>query len=166
MRIQDILLSLDGKLVESVPLAEMIISTRPPGSSAKVEVLRDKQKITFSIPVIEQPPQVDELEDLIDPQESLVNQIGIFGMEINDKVARQLPDLRIPSGVIVLGLVADQMTTGTDLQQSDVIHAVNDKRVTSLERLRTLLKAVPRGGACVLQVERDGNLTFVTFEMD
>jgi serine protease Do len=166
LRIQDILLSLDGRPMGSVPLAEMIISTRPAGAVMEAEVLRGTQRLKFSIPVSEQKNDVDQLGDLVDPEKDLVVKLGIYGVEIDAQLAKQLEDLREPSGVIVAALAADAMGVEADLQPGDVIHALNDKKIATLEELRATLKALATGAAGVLQVERDGKYLYVTFEMD
>ena len=48
------------------------------------------------------------------------------------------------------------------LEPADVIHAVNGKPVDSVESLRSTLEAIPDGAPMVLQVERDGLLSYVT----
>ena len=166
LQIQDILLSLDGRAIGSVPLAEMIVSTRPAGAVVKAEVLRGAQTVTLTIPVAEQKNDVDQLGDLVDPQKDLVAKLGIFAVPIDDDLAKQLEDLREPSGVIVAAMAADLLGVEADLQPGDVIHALNGKRVTTLDGLRAALKALPTGAAGVLQVERDNKYMYVTFEMD
>src|SRR6202453_3128408 len=166
LKIQDILLSLDGRAMGSVPLAEMIISTRPAGALMQAEVLRGTQRLTLSIPVSEQKNDVDQLGDLVDPEKDLVTKLGIYGVEIDGQLAKQLEDLREPTGVIVAALAADSMGVEADLQPGDVIHALNGKPLATRGQLRAALKALPTGGAGVLQVERDGKYLYVTFEMD
>jgi serine protease Do len=166
LQIQDILLSLDGRAIGSVPLAEMVVSTRPAGAVVKAEVLRGTQTLTLAIPVKEQKNDVDQLGDLVDPQKDLVAKLGIFAVAIDDDLAKQLQDLREPSGVIVAAMAADLLGVEADLQPGDVIHALNGKPVTTLDGLRTALKALPVGAAGVLQVERDSKYMYVTFEMD
>jgi serine protease Do len=166
LRIQDILLSLDGRAMGSVPLAEMIISTRPAGAVVQAEILRGTQQLKLTIPVAEQKNDVDQLGDLVDPEKDLVTKLGIYGVEIDDQLAKQLEDLREPTGVIVAALAADSMGVEADLQPGDVIHALNGKPLATLEQLRAALKALPTGAAGVLQVERDGKYLYVTFEMD
>ncbi|MFZ3214579.1 MAG: trypsin-like peptidase domain-containing protein [Candidatus Acidiferrales bacterium] len=166
LQIQDILLSLDGRPIGSVPLAEMIISTRPAGAVVKAEVLRGSQQMTLSIPVADQKNDVDQLGDLVDPGKDLVTKLGIFGVGIDADLAKQFQDLRQPSGVIVAALAADTMGVDADLQAGDVIHALNGKPVTSLDELRVGLKALPTGAAGVLQIERDGKYMYISFEMD
>jgi serine protease Do len=166
LQIQDILLNLDGRAMGSVPLAEMIISTRPAGAVMRAEVLRGTQRLTLTIPVSEQKNDVDQLGDLVDPEKDLVTKLGIYGVEIDVQLAKQLEDLREPTGVIVAALAADSMGVEADLQPGDVIHALNGKPVTTLEGLRAALRALPTGAPGVLQVERDGKFLYITFEMD
>src|ERR1700675_2178698 len=116
LQIQDILLSLDGRAMGSVPLAEMIISTRPAGAVMQAEVLRGDQRVTLTIPVSEQKNDVDQLGDLVDPEKDLVTKLGIYGVEIDEQLAKQLEDLREPTGVIVAALAADSMGVEADLQ--------------------------------------------------
>ena len=127
LQIQDILLSLDGRAIGSVPLAEMIVSTRPAGAEVKAVVTRGEQTLTLTIPVTEQKNDVDELGDLVDPQKDLVAKLGVFAVQIDDDLAKQLEDLRQPSGVIVAAMAADSLGVEADLQPGDVIHALNGK---------------------------------------
>ena len=166
VKIQDVVLSLDGRRIGSVPAAEMIVSTKPVGTSVKAEILRGTETLTLNIPVAEQKRQVDQLEELTDPGKALIAKLGVFGVEINDTIADQLEDLRIPSGVVVAALSADLAGADTDLQPKDVIHGVNGKRVETLEGLRAALNAIPAGSPAVLQIERDAKLMYITFEMD
>jgi serine protease Do len=166
LKIQDILLSLDGRAMGSVPLAEMIISTRPADSTLKATVLRGSETLDLTIPVMEQKNDVDQLGDLVDPQKDLVAKLGIFGVEINSDLAAQLEDLREASGVIVAALAEDNASIEADLQAGDVIHAINGKKIQTLEALRQNLKKIPTSAAAVLQIERDAKYMYVTFEMD
>jgi serine protease Do len=166
VKIQDILLAIDGRAIGSVPIADMIISTKPAGTIVKVEVLRGTENVTLEIAVTEQKSDVDHLADLVDPDKSLVAKLGIFGIEIDSKLAEDLEDLRIPSGVIVAATSVEASVVDADLQLGDVIHAVNGKHIETLDGLRAALNAIPTGGSGALQIERDGRLMFVTFEMD
>ena len=166
VKIQDILLTIDGRTVGSVPIADMIISTKPAGTIVKAEILRGAEKLALEITVTEQKSDVDHLADLVDPDKSLVAKLGIFGIEIDDKLADDLEDLRIPSGVIVAATSADTTGGDADLQPGDIIHTVNGKHIETLDGLRAALSAIPAGASGVLQIERDSRLMYVTFEMD
>ena len=64
-------------------------------------------------------------------------------MEIDDKLARQLEELREPSGVIVAAMAADLLGLDTELQAGDVIHSLNGKHIETIGELRAALKAMP-----------------------
>jgi len=166
LQIQDILLSLDERSIGSVPLAEMIISTRPASAIVQAEVLRGDKKITLEIPVTEEKNDVDQLANLVDPEKSLISKLGFFAVEIDDKLARQLEELREPSGVIVAAMAADLLGLEADLQAGDVIHALNGTHIETIAGLRAALKAMRPGAPGVLQIERDSKYMYVTFEMD
>ncbi len=132
----------------------------------KAEILRGAEKLSLDIPVTEQKTDVDQIADLMDPGKSLVSKLGIFGVEINEQLADALEDLRIPSGVVVAAMSADLAGVDADLKPGDVIHAVNGKKIETLNGLRAALNALPSGASGVLQVERDSSLLYITFEMD
>src|SRR6202041_3857267 len=117
-------------------------------STLKAEVLRGTEKITITIPVMEQKNDVDQLGDLVDPQKDLVAKLGIFGVEITKDLSTQLEDLREPSGVIVAALAEESLGgVEADLQPGDVIHALNAKKMKSLNPLRKPLKPTQRAPA-------------------
>jgi S1-C subfamily serine protease len=120
----------------------------------------------MTIPVTEQKNDIDQLSDLVNPEKDLVVKLGFFGVEIDSKLEKELEDLREPSGVIVAALAADGAGVEVDLQPGDVIHALNGKPIRTLEGLRAALAAMPVNAPGVLQIERDGKLQYVTFEME
>src|SRR5580704_9231093 len=166
LQVQDILQSLNGSSTGSAPQAELIIATGPIDALLEAVVLRGTQKLTLEIPVTEERSSIDQVADVSDTGKSLVTRLGIFGVEINDKLAAELPGLRRPSGVIVAALAADMVGVEIDLQQGDVIHALNGKTVETLDHLRVGLRGIPSGAPGVLQIERSGKLMYVAFEME
>ena len=74
--------------------------------------------------------------------------------------------LRIPSGVMVAAHAEDRHAAAVSLSAGDVIHSVNGASVSSLEALRAALDALPSHAPVVLQIERDGQLSFVAFELE
>ena len=55
---------------------------------------------------------------------------------------------------------------GENRVEGDVIHAVNGFPVSTPEALRSAVDRIEQRGAVVLQVERDGQLTYVAFERE
>ena len=52
------------------------------------------------------------------------------------------------------------------LQTGDVIHGLNGSPVTTLHGLREALANMKLGDVVVLQVEREGQLTYISFTRD
>ncbi|HUO33634.1 MAG TPA: trypsin-like peptidase domain-containing protein [Candidatus Acidoferrum sp.] len=164
LKIQDVLLSISGQPVASVPMTQLTIATQPPGTVLKFVVARGSQTLALDIPVEEAPDEPD-FTDVADPAKSLVAKLGFFGLEIDDAIANELGDLRIPSGVVVIAMSADQLGADTDLQTRDIVHALNGKPIKTVQQLNDALDSMPHGASGVLQVERDGKLQYMTFEM-
>jgi serine protease Do len=166
LKIQDLIVTLDGRPVGTLTVVETMISTKPAGTSVRMEVVRGDKKVALNIPVTEQKESIDRLADLVDPAKSLVAKLGIFGVQIDDRLGDEVQELRIPSGVVVAALSADLSGVETELQAGDIIHAVNGTRVETLDGLRAAINKISPGSSGVLQIERDDKLTFITFEMD
>lgn len=135
------------------------------GERIKLGVLRGAEKLSFDVLVVELPHDVDRLVDLADPDKSLVPKLGIVGVEIDPKLAATLPGLRVSSGVIVAARAADP-SGDTSLTAGDVIHAINGVEVDTMAALRSALDRLASNSSVVLQIERDGRLMFVSFELD
>jgi S1-C subfamily serine protease len=71
----------------------------------------------------------------------------------------------VSSGVIVAARAADP-SVDISLTTGDVIHAINGVEVETIAALRSALDHLASNTAVVLQIERDGRLMFVSFELD
>jgi S1-C subfamily serine protease len=135
------------------------------GDRTKVEVLRGSEKVQLDISLEDQPHKVDSLVDLTDPVKNLVRRLGILAIELNVDLAHSLPDLRIPSGVIVAAKTYESGAGEIPLQTGDVIHGLNGTTITSIADLRQGLDKLKPGDAIVLLIERYSQLQYVSFTM-
>jgi len=166
MKVRDIILSINDKPIDSLPLLAFHLYTRSGGERVKLEILRETGKIFLDVPVIEHPHEMDRLADLVNPDKSLVGKLGVLGIEIDSKIAHMLPDLRVPSGIIVAARAADARSADVPLTTGDVIHAINGVAVASLEGLRSALSPLKPNSPVVLQIEREAKLMFVAFQVE
>ena len=166
LSVKDIIVTIDGKPIDSLPLVAFNLYTRHADDRLRIGVLRGDQHLTFDVVVVERPEALDRLIDLVDPDESVVTQLGILGVSIDADVGMAIGSLRIPSGVMVAAHAEDRHAAAVSLSAGDVIHSVNGASVSSLEELRTALDALKSHAPVVLQIERDGQLSFVAFELE
>jgi serine protease Do len=95
-----------------------------------------------------------------------VRRLGILAVDLNDQLRSIAGNLRISSGVVVIARAVDLIGPETGLKTGDVIHSVNTTPVNSLDSLRAVLDALKPSAPVVLQVERQGQLQWLAFEMD
>jgi serine protease Do len=166
LRVQDIIVSIDGRPMESLPLFALSLYTRSAGDRLTLNVLRGHAQVEVDVLVAERPHNLDRLADRVDPDTCLVQQLGILGVAIDSEIEPMIPNLRIPSGVIVAARAQDPRAGDVSLLIGDILHSVNGLTVSNVQELRSALNDLKPHSPVVLQVERDGKLTFVAFELD
>ena len=162
----DIVLSLDNKPMENARQLEVNLWRFPVGDKVNLEVLRGADRLTMDVPVTAQDDDPQRFADLVNPEKNLIPKLGILGVEIDRKLAPMLPDLRKQSGVVVAARAAGSEGLEVDLRPGDVIYAINNEPTSTVASLTTALGQMKTGDAVVLQVERDGQLMYVAFEME
>jgi len=162
VQIGDILLSVDGRAAENLPFVGLQFLSRDAGEKVHLELLRGKERLTFDVKVMEPPKDMDQIAALADPEKNLVPALGILGVEIDEKVAALAPDLRDPFGILVAARAAGT-GAAVPLVTGDVIRTLNGQPMTTLDRLRATLKALPPGAPVALQIQRDERLLYVAF---
>jgi serine protease Do len=167
LRIQDIVVSLDGMPIDGVPRLAFQLFTRSAGDVVRLKVLRGKDWYTADVTMTERPHDLDRLSDLVDPDKSLIEKLGILALDISSTNASLSSGLRVPAGVMVAGHTRRDADSGdAGLMTADTIHAVNGIPVASVDRLRAELDALKPHAPVVLQIERNGQFVFLAFELD
>jgi serine protease Do len=165
VQIGDVLAGIDGKGVENLPFAAFHFLSLETGSSVHLDLVRGKERFALDVKVMEPPHDMDQIAALADPEKSLVSTLGILGVEIDKKIAAMATDLRDPFGILVAARTAGA-TVEAPLNSGDVIRTLNGQPMTTLDRLRSTLKALPQGAPVALQIQRDQKLLFLSFTLD
>jgi serine protease Do len=162
LKIQDIILGVDGGATASLPLFTHSLYMHGAGERVNLQILRGSDQLQLQVALVDRPHKADTLTELADPEKNLVRRLGILGIELTLEMAQSLPDLRIPTGVIVAAktLGAQQEVP---LQSGDVVHALNGTTITTLAGLRESLAKLSLGDPVALLVERNGQLQYVSF---
>lgn len=165
LQIGDVLVATDDRPADNLPFVAFHFFALEYGQKVHLDVLRGKDRLAFDVPVAPPPHDMDQATALADPDKSLVSTLGILGVEIDQRIAAMLPDLRDPFGIIVAA-----RSTGASVEvpllTGDVIRTLNGQPMTTLDRLRSALKSLPPGAPVALQIQRDQKLLFVSFVMD
>jgi serine protease Do len=166
LQIQDIILTADDRRIETLPSLSSALYLHRLDEVVKLQILRGNEKKTLYVPAIEQHDHMDVLLDAVNPENSLIPRLGILAIDLTPDLRSRLGSLRIPSGVVVVGRAADLIMPDTGLLASDIIHQLNTASIDSMDGLRAAVGALKTGDPVVLQVERDGGLLYVSFELE
>jgi S1-C subfamily serine protease len=161
----DVLLTVDGRLADSVPYVSFRLMSVEAGAKVHLEVLRNKDRLAFDVPVIQAPHEMDQVASVADPEKNLVRPLGIIGVEIDSKIASMIDDLRDPFGIIVVAR-STEAAGDIPLTVADVIRTLNGQPMTTLDRLRSALSALKPGAPVVLQIQRNQRLLYLAFTLD
>ncbi len=163
VKIGDIVAAIDGRTILGLPGLTAALYLHPPDEVLGLELLRGTKKISLSVPALPPRDKAEQLADFIDP-DSRIGRLGIYVMDFDVRVKAAMPDVRIPSGVVVLGQSLDLNALSNDLRAGDIIHALNRVPIQSTEQLKSALGQLRAGDPLVLQVERQGRLQYVDLD--
>jgi serine protease Do len=165
LKVGDIVLSLNGKSMENGRQFDVNLYRLAAGDIAELEVLRGDARSRISVAIAERRDDPTRFSDLVSPERNLVERLGILGLDVTPSLAAALGGVRGIGGVLV---AARALNTGTEygLAVADVILGVNGAPVRSLSELRSIIGRLPGNAAVALQVQREGQLIFLSFEME
>jgi serine protease Do len=171
----DIIVTVNGKSVESTNELRNKIAAILPGTDVPVGLMRDGKKLTVNVTIGERKQEnVDKLtkssstDESSDESTKLHRKLGIQVSEIN-QTTRKKYDLSLSAkGVVVIGIDQSFTDARAGLKEGDVIKEVRVKggspnRITSVKEFEKVAGKIKHGDAVLLLVERKGSTFFVAF---
>ena len=165
LEIKDVVLTFDGKMVENSRQFGVNIYQKA-GQTVALEVLRGKEKMRISVSVLERPRDPERVLSLLMDDGNMVAKLGILAIDLDEKVTPLIPTTRRLNGAVVAGMVADVSSHEEPLLAGDVIYAVNNQTIKGLADLQAAVKDISRGQPVALQIERQGQMQFLMFEIE
>ncbi|HEY4492410.1 MAG TPA: trypsin-like peptidase domain-containing protein [Acidobacteriota bacterium] len=166
VRVGDIILSLDSKVIENGRQFDVNIYRRTDQESVMLEVQRGSDKLTLQIPVVVRGDEQNPFARGINLEKNVVPRLGIFALDLDDQIAKLIPGLRKQYGMVVAGRMSDAPYWASEFQPGDVIHSVNGALIKNILEAQNVLTQLKAGSAVAVQVERFGKLFYVTFEIE
>jgi serine protease Do len=161
----DVLMTVDNQPAENVPTVNYYFRLRESTEPVEMTVIRGTIPRTVRVVAVEEKSEFDSLSAMADPQQNLVAELGILGVEIDPRIVAAAKGLRDNHGIIVVAR-ASGATSEVPLQPRDVIRSLNQKPVVSLAGLRDVLQSITPGSPVVLQIQRDGRLMYLSFTFE
>jgi len=158
----DVILRFDGKPVNTSEDLPRIVGGTKPGSRVTVQVWRNKATRDLQVAVAEIAEDRSTRQARGGkPQPPAAVQ---FGMGLADLTDAQRKELKIEGGVLVDNVEGAAARAG--LRRGDVILAVNNQDVKSVEQFRQLMGGFEKGRIVALLVRRGGNSLYIPFRLD
>jgi serine protease Do len=157
----DVILRFDNKPVNSSEDLPRVVGGTKPGARVPMQVWRSKASREVQVTVAElQEDRTAQQKRGAKPQGTP----GVFGMSVIDLTEAQRKELKVEGGVLVND--AQGAASRAGIRKGDVILAVNNQDVKSVEHLRELMGAVEKGRIVALLVRRGGNSLYIPFRIE
>jgi serine protease Do len=166
LRPEDVVVAIDDRQIIALPDFIAALYLHPVDQELKVDVLRGATPMSFKIPVAVYHDSTDELSEIPELQKTLIWQLSVFVADLDDRVKSLLHTDHSELGIVVVAQSGGPDPVDTGLQPGDMIRAIAHTQLQSVSQLRTTLSTFKSGDPIVLQVERDGKLQYLAFEME
>ncbi len=166
----DVIVAVDGRPVTSGQDLTSMVADITPGTTVKVDYLRDGKSESTHVSVADRPanagiPGAEQDDDNGSNGGASREKLGVSVSDVNAEIADQLK-LKIPSGAVITSVDPGSAAAEAGLQRGDVIHRFGRSQITSARDLSAAITAANGQSQIVVQVERNGRLAFVTIELN
>jgi serine protease Do len=165
----DVILRFDGKAVTSSEDLPRLVGATRPGAKAVVHLMRNKTSRDVTVMVGEMP---DEARTAQRQQrrgqpgaKPPVESVNRLGMTLSEPTAPQREQLNIAGGVLVED-VAQGAAARAGIRRGDVILAVNNQDVKSLEQFGQMVAQFEKGKIVALLVRRGTNALYIPLRIE
>jgi serine protease Do len=165
VKASDVILKFDGKsIVSSADLPRIVAATKP-GNKVPVQLWRKGSTLDVSLVVGEiqdnaekQRVQESKNDEILSQS---VSRLGLTVVELNDQ---QKAELQVEGGLLVEDVKG--AAARSELQRGDVILAIGNIEIKTVEQFNEVLKKVAQGRNIALLVRRNDGTVYVPIRLD
>ncbi len=175
MRLGDIILSVDGKEVNSSNALQTIIAGKYPGESVTLKILRDRKEIEKKVALKSRDDEAEVVAakdskssdpSSMDSAPAKTFKFEELGLTVSGLSLKMKKSYDTENGVFVESVEPLGPAQERDLRPGDIILSVGDKQVTSVDEFYATIKKLKPGDAVMLRVKgEDKKVKFRAIEM-
>ena len=158
----DVIVRIDGVVVDSPNKLSRLIATLTPGATSKIEVIRDLKPLIMDIPLTER--RDTTVIASISQQEE---KVGVrLGLDLQDLTAALAERFKLPvsKGVLIAKVAPNSLAQAEGLREGDLIKEVNRMEVSSIGEFTSAVARSRRGDTLLLRVLRENRAFFVVLK--
>jgi Do/DeqQ family serine protease len=166
----DIIREVNGKKVNDVRELQTVITHTEPNKKVTLRILRDRKEMNVQLTTGEMPNEEDIAVMKEQDQESSPEQIQTAewqGMQVTtatDFLAQRFGFTSGEKGCVVLDVGQGTPAEEMGLMPGDVIRSVNRTPVPGINEFQTVIKKIKPQDGIVLDVNRQGQLLYLSYE--
>jgi serine protease Do len=160
----DIILTVNGEPVDDSRDLRFTIASLRPGTTARLEVLRDGRRQDISVDLGELPRQA-QVEEPTPPRDG--GSAAVLGIQIQELTPQIRQQLQLPpntTGVLVARVQPGSRAAEAGLTRGDVIQEVNRREVRNVQEFRRAMDAARGDQPILLLINRGGAATYIAIE--
>jgi serine protease Do len=166
VKIEDVIVELDGKTIESIPSFRNKVASMSPGTKVELKIVRDGKESNLSVTLGDRTgDMVVSTKQNVEPEKKAPDVLdGVQVSDITDEQRRQLRIDETVKGAIVTNVGQNTPSAEADLKPGDIILSINGKEVKNAEDAVQISEAVKNLSTVRLRVNRRGLTQFVIVE--
>ena len=156
----DVIVRIDGAIVDSPNKLSRLIGTLTPGAQAKIDVIRDLKHVTLTILLTE---RRDATAVPTAPHARAEVKLGVEVQELTPSLAEKFK-LRETKGVMIMRVESNSLAHAEGLREGDLIKEVNRTETATLADYSAALSRSRRGDTILLRVLRETRAFYVVLK--
>lgn len=157
----DIILTVDGHPVETPNQLSRLVAKVEPGETATIGILRDRQEMTFHVPMAEKHQQT-VIVSL--PSQKTEEKLGLDVQALTAALAEQF-ELKETNGVLVSKVERGGVAHAEGIQEGDLITEVNREAVKTVTQFSEAVERVKSGHTILLRIIRKAKAFFIVLKV-
>ncbi|MBH0179318.1 MAG: Do family serine endopeptidase [Nitrospira sp.] len=156
----DVIVNIDGSPVDSPNKLSRLIGALTPGTTAHIEVIRDRNRLILNIPLIE---RRDAVMTAAIPQIKADVKLDFDTQDLTPGLADTF-NLRESKGALITKVEPGSLAHAEGLREGDLIKEVNRAEVTSATEFHSAISRLRRGDTILLRVQRENRAFYVVLK--
>lgn len=161
----DVILRVNGKQVNNSSELPRIIAATKPGTKVDVELWRKGATKQVSVVIAAMPEDGKLVQTVRKQSEEAGAMVGRLGIAVNELTKEQQQELQINGGLVIVD-VKSPAARAAGLRPGDVLLAIGNIQIRSLNEFNEILKQIPKGRNIALLIRRGDFASYVAIKLD
>ena len=157
----DIVLEYNGKKIKEVSDLTGKVALTPPGTVAKLKIIRESKTRELNIAIGEFP----EDEKIAKKKEAPEQKFGLAVINITPQIASRF-NLSSKKGVIVSSVSRGSVASEAGFRRGDIIIEINNTTIINLEDYNNRLDEIGKGNSALFLVKRGENTIYLGLKIE